>query len=82
MGDVDFLVTDVFDVKSRGGLLVAGRLVAGDVAGGTDLRNEATGETVHVLAVDLHGNAEADRFTLVVDRNRAGHVQAGSRLTR
>jgi hypothetical protein len=81
MSDVDFRVTDVFDVQSRGGLLVAGRLVAGEVAGGTDLRNEATGEAVHVLAVEFHGGGEAGRFTLVVARDRAGHVQAGTRLT-
>jgi hypothetical protein len=80
MSGVNFLITYVFDLEGRGGLLVAGRLLSGSVAGGTELRDAASGRPVRVLGVELHSGADPDRATLVVDRRDAEHVQAGRYL--
>jgi hypothetical protein len=79
MSSVDFMITHVFDLQGRGGLLVAGHLLSGCVEGGTDLQEATSGMPVRVLGVELHGGAE--RTTLVIDRRDAEYVKVGNRLT-
>ncbi|GAA0953158.1 hypothetical protein GCM10009554_57150 [Kribbella koreensis] len=76
---VVFSVEEVFDLDSRGGLLVAGQLVTGKVAAGSVLRT-ADGQAVKVLGLELTG-VGGGRFTLLVERSGVPALAAGAVLT-
>ncbi|QIS07947.1 hypothetical protein [Nocardia arthritidis] len=80
MTEVNFTVTDVFDIQTRDGLLVAGQLVSGEITAGDVLRNATTGKPVTVLGVEFHSSREPGRFTLIIDRRDHAHIQVGQHL--
>ncbi|WP_067470523.1 hypothetical protein [Nocardia amamiensis] len=80
MSEVDFTVTDVFDITSRGGLLVAGSLASGDIGSGDVLYDSVTGAPVRVIGLEFHGGGEPGQFILVVDRADTDHVRVGQHL--
>ena len=78
-----FLIEEVFDVRSRGGLLVSGKVLAGEVSAGETLRDAVTGEGVRVLGVEFETpkDRELGRTTLVVERTSPTPVAIGRVLT-
>jgi hypothetical protein len=52
MTAVQFLVNEVFDIPTRGGLIAVGSTRNGDFLGIPRLRDEASGRPIHVLGVD------------------------------
>ncbi|RJO77662.1 hypothetical protein D5S18_07975 [Nocardia panacis] len=68
MTEVSFTVTDVFDIPTRAGLLVAGQLASGDITVGDVLHDASTGASATVIGIELHGHREPGRYTLVIDR--------------
>ncbi|MGO4613055.1 hypothetical protein AB4305_03765 [Nocardia sp. 2YAB30] len=80
MNDVDFTVTHVWDFQDRGGLLVTGRLAAGDITVGDVLYDSANSATVRVIGVEFHGGRHPGEYTLVVDRRDTDHVRIGQLL--
>ncbi|MET8779044.1 hypothetical protein ABZV58_28920 [Nocardia sp. NPDC004654] len=80
MTQVDFTVTDIFDIPGRGGLLVAGRLRSGEIATGDVLYDSASGASIHVIGVEFRGGRNPDEFTLVVDRRDTAHISIGQRI--
>jgi hypothetical protein len=79
MTAVQFLVNEVFDIPTRGGLIAVGSTRNGDFVGIPRLRDEASGQVVHVLGVD-HPTPRTQRTgetILVVDRADAAQVAVG-----
>lgn len=79
MTSVQFLVNEVFDVPSRGGLIAVGSTRNGDFIGIPRLRDDASGQPIHVLGVD-HPTPRTRRTgdtILVIDRADADHVAVG-----
>lgn len=74
-----FRVTDVFDLASRPGLLVVGTVLRGEARPGTILRDQASGERVRLLGIDLACGRTpgSGGFALIVDRSDRDHAQAG-----
>ena len=62
-----FLVEDVFDIASRGGVLVAGRLYGGVVAAGSTLFTYDR-RPVRVMTIELIRGKSDDAVTLLVER--------------
>lgn len=78
-----FLIEEVFDLPSRGGLLVTGEVLAGRISGGETLRDAVTGVTATVLGVEF-GTPKSlaeNRVTLVVERTQPTPVAVGRILT-
>ncbi|GAB2705571.1 hypothetical protein GCM10010442_25480 [Kitasatospora kifunensis] len=74
-----FSVVKVFDLKGRGGLLVAGVIRSGVIQGGMTFRDEETARTVRVIGIELHSaRPEPDAATLVVDRRDTEAVKEGA----
>ena len=76
---VQFLVTEVFDIATRGGLIAVGATRNGDFVGIPSLRDDATGQPIHVLSVD-HPTPRTQRTgetILVVDCADADYVRPG-----
>ncbi len=79
MTAVQFQVNEVFDIPARGGLIAVGSTRNGDFIGIPSLRDDASGQTIHVLGVD-HPTPRTRRTgetILVVDRADAEYVQPG-----
>ena len=79
MTAVQFIVNEVFDIPSRGGLIAVGSTRNGDFIGIPRLRDEASGQPIHVLGVD-HPTPRTQRTgetILVVDRADADYVTVG-----
>jgi hypothetical protein len=79
MTAVQFLVNEVFDIPTRGGLIAVGSTRNGDFIGIPRLRDDASGQPIHVLGVD-HPTPRTRRTgetILVVDRADAEHVTVG-----
>ncbi|MGX6608601.1 hypothetical protein ACWKSP_41805 [Micromonosporaceae bacterium Da 78-11] len=79
MTAVQFLVDEVFDIPTRGGLIAVGSTRNGDFLGIPLLRDAASGRPIHVLGVD-HPTPRTRRTgetILVVDRADAEHVAVG-----
>jgi hypothetical protein len=79
MTEIQFHVNEVFDIPTRGGLIAVGSTRNGDFVGIPRLRDEASGEPIHVLGVD-HPTPRTQRTgetILVVDRADAGYVAPG-----
>ncbi|GAB2571080.1 hypothetical protein [Kribbella endophytica] len=66
-GPVVFLVEDVFDIASRGGVLVSGRLYGGVVAAGSTLFTYDR-RPVRVMTIELVRGKTDDAVTLLVER--------------
>ncbi|WP_433797456.1 hypothetical protein [Actinoplanes sp. CA-252034] len=80
---MQFLVTEVFDIAARGGLVAVGMAQPGDFVGIPRLYDEATGHRIRVLGVD-HPTPRTRRTgetILVIDRADADYVAAGRRWT-
>ncbi|WP_328992841.1 hypothetical protein OG394_01145 [Kribbella sp. NBC_01245] len=78
---VHFAIVEVFDIASRGGLLVVGHLTSGVIHQGMTLSNEANNRTARVIAIEfLTGTHEPDRRTLVIDRADAAAIEPGATL--
>jgi hypothetical protein len=74
-----FRVNEVFDIPARGGLVAVGSTRNGDFIGIPRLRDDVSGQTIHVLGVD-HPTPRTQRTgetILVVDRADAEYVKAG-----
>src|SRR2546429_1643299 len=67
---VRFAIEEVFDLRQRGVILAAGRILHGTVAGPTMLRDERSGQVVRVLGVELlpAPAGDPDRIRLIIDR--------------
>lgn len=79
MTAVQFLVNEVFDIPTRGGLIAVGSTRNGDFIGIPRLRDDASGQPIRVLGVD-HPTPRTRRTgetILVVDRANAEHVAVG-----
>jgi hypothetical protein len=79
MTAVQFVVNEVFDIPTRGGLIAVGSTRNGDFIGIPRLRDEVSGRLIHVLGVD-HPTPRTQRTgetILVVDRADAEHVMVG-----
>ena len=79
MTAVQFLVNEVFDIPTRGGLIAVGSTRNGELVGIPQLRDEASGQPIHVLGVD-HPTPRTQRTgetVLVVDRADAAFVAVG-----
>ena len=74
-----FRVNEVFDLPARGGLIAVGSTSDGDFIGIPRLRDDVSGQLIHVLGVD-HPTSRTQRTgetILVVDRADAEYVKAG-----
>ena len=79
MTATQFQVNEVFDSPTRGGLIAVGSTHNGDFIGVPRLRDDASGQPIHVLGVD-HPTPRTQRTgetILVVDRADAEYVQVG-----
>jgi hypothetical protein len=79
MTAIQFLVNEVFDIPTRGGLIAVGSTRGGEFIGIPHLRDEASGRPIHVLGVD-HPTPRTRRTgetILVVDRADADYVTVG-----
>ena len=78
-----FLIEEVIDLRSRGGLLVSGKVLAGQISMGETLRDSASGVTAKVLGMEFETPADraANRTTLVVERTDPTPVAVGRVLT-
>ena len=79
MTAVQFLVNEVFDIPTRGGLVVVGTTRNGDFVGIPRLRDEASGKPIHVLGIDFSTprTQRTGETILVVDRADADYVAVG-----
>ena len=74
-----FLIEEVTDLRSRGGLLVSGKVLAGQISTGETLRDAVTGATARVLGVEFETPQDRtlNRITLVVERTDPTPVAVG-----
>ena len=63
---VRFVVEQLFDLASRGGVILSGHLDGGDVAVGTVLRAAASGKEVRVIGIEFH--TKPGKYAIIVDR--------------
>ena len=77
MSGINFVITEIFDIADRGGLLVAGTVNSGTIASGAVLRDCATGERITVLGIEFARPSGPNQVTLIVDRTSAAHVRVG-----
>jgi hypothetical protein len=79
MTAVQFLINEVFDIPTRGGLIAVGSTRNGDLVGIPRLRDEASGQPIHVLGIDFPTprTQRTGETILVVDRADADHVAVG-----
>jgi hypothetical protein len=79
MTAIQFRVNEVFDLPARGGLIAVGSTSNGEFIGIPRLRDDLSGQPIHVLGVD-HPTPRTQRTgetILVVDRADADYVKAG-----
>lgn len=74
-----FLIEEVVDLPSRGGLLVTGKVLAGQISRGERLLDAVTGATAEVLGVEFETprSRELNLTTLVVERVTPTPVAVG-----
>jgi hypothetical protein len=80
---MQFHVNEIFDIPTRGGLIVVGSTDNGDFVGVPRLRDSVSGQPVHVLGVD-HPTPRTMRTgetILVVDRSDAEFAEVGRTWT-
>jgi hypothetical protein len=80
---VRFVVNEVFDIQSRAGLVVVGSTERGEFVGVPALRDEVTGEPIHILGVDhpTPRTRHTGETILVVDRADAARATVGGSWT-
>jgi hypothetical protein len=79
MTAIQFLVNEVFDIPTRGGLIAVGSTRNGEFIGIPSLHDESSGQPIHVLGVD-HPTPRTQRTgetILVVDHADADYVTVG-----
>ncbi|WP_232344181.1 hypothetical protein [Actinoplanes awajinensis] len=78
-----FHITEVFDIPARDGLIVVGSIRDGELVGVPRLRDDTSGELVHVLGVDhlTPRTRRTGETILVVDRADAAYVEVGRSWT-
>ncbi|MFI6167012.1 Clp protease N-terminal domain-containing protein [Nocardia sp. NPDC051052] len=81
MDNVDFTVTNVFDISGRGVIMVAGRLASGVIEGGDILYDSITGARITVAGLEFHGGREPDEHVLVVPADEADRIHIDQHLT-
>jgi hypothetical protein len=76
---VQFLVNEVFDIATRGGLIAVGTTRNGEFVGIPSLHDDASGHPIHVLAVDYPTPRmqRTGETILVIDRADADYVRPG-----
>jgi hypothetical protein len=76
---VQFCVNEVFDIPGRVGLLAVGSTRNGEFMGIPRLRDDATGQPVHVLGVDhpTPRTLTTGETILVIDRADSAYVTVG-----
>ncbi|WP_203833049.1 hypothetical protein [Actinoplanes regularis] len=74
-----FLIEEITDLASRGGLLVSGKVLAGVITTGETLRDAVTGESAKVLGVEFETprSRRMGWVTLVVERTNPTPVFVG-----
>jgi hypothetical protein len=80
---IQFHVTEVFDIPTRGGLVAVGATQPGEFVGLPRFYDEATGHPITILGVD-HPTPRTQRTgetILVVDRADRAYVEVGRRWT-
>jgi hypothetical protein len=79
MTAVQFVVNEVFDIPTRGGIIAVGSTRNGDFVGIPRLRDDASGQPIHVLGVDhpTPRTQQTGETILVVDRADAEYVAVG-----
>ncbi|GLW33465.1 hypothetical protein [Actinoplanes regularis] len=83
MTTMQFHINEVFDIPARGGLIAVGSIRNGELIGVPRLRDDTSGNPVHVLGVD-HPTPRTRRTgetILVVDRADAEYVEVGRTWT-
>jgi hypothetical protein len=75
-------IEQIFDLPARGGLIAAGRMLAGSVTAGLTLRDQATGATVRVIRVEMVPPPpdRPDQVAIIVDRKDSAAVRTGATL--
>ncbi len=78
-----FLIEEIVDLPSRGGLVVTGKVLAGRISAGETLRDAVTGATAAVLGLEFETPKDraANRTSLVVERTSPTPVAVGRILT-
>lgn len=75
-----FVVNDVFNIQSRGGLILTGTVTGGDIRVGTELHQAGGGAHLRVIAIELHHRKGL--VGVVVERGEAAAgVTPGTLLT-
>jgi hypothetical protein len=79
MTAVRFQVNEVFDIPTRGGLIAVGSTRNGEFIGIPRLRDEASGQRIHILGIDnpTPRTQRTGETILVVDRADARYVTVG-----
>jgi hypothetical protein len=79
MTAVRFQVNEVFDIPTRGGLIAVGSTRNGEFIGIPRLRDEASGQRIHILGIDnpTPRTQRTGETILVVDRADADYVTVG-----
>jgi hypothetical protein len=79
MTAVRFQVNEVFDIPTRGGLIAVGSTRNGEFFGIPRLRDEASGQRIHILGIDnpTPRTQRTGETILVVDRADAHYVTVG-----
>ncbi|WP_367137570.1 MULTISPECIES: hypothetical protein [Streptomyces] len=76
-----FSVENIFDLKGRTGLLVAGIVESGLVKSGMTLYDESTNRQIIVAGIEFHsGDSRPGFATLVMDRHDTDVVRVGAVL--
>jgi hypothetical protein len=83
MTAVQFRVNEVFDIPTRGGLIAVGSVSNGEFIGIPRLRDDVSGQPVHVLGVDnpTPRTQRTGETILVIDRSNAEQVAVGRTWT-
>ncbi len=79
MTAVRFQVNEVFEIPTRGGLIAVGSTRNGEFVGIPRLRDEASGQRIHILGIDnpTPRTQRTGETILVVDRADAQYVTVG-----
>ena len=82
-GSTTFVVTHVFDLESREGLLVSGAVPQGKLQQGMLLRDDTTGARAQVLALEFLSprDIRTGEVTILLERTSPSPARPGATLT-